>query len=217
MRKNAVAALSLGLVAIAARAEESARLDHVLLVSVDGLHALDVANYAAAHPDSALAQLVNHGLTYSNARTPANSDSFPGLLALVSGGSPNSLGLFYDVSFNRGIFDPANTTCSGQPGNLQVYDESIDPATPDLIVQPIYGTIYTGSSKKNAEHGGFSFGDTNVGLVVSNPRLSRRAIKSPVATSQVAASIVKALGLDPGALDAVRQEGTQILPFLFGE
>ena len=31
MRKNAVAALSLGLVAIAARAEESARLDHVLL------------------------------------------------------------------------------------------------------------------------------------------------------------------------------------------
>ncbi|HYS10041.1 MAG TPA: alkaline phosphatase family protein, partial [Myxococcales bacterium] len=61
-------------------------------MSVDGLHALDVANYAAAHPDSALAQLVNHGLTYSNARTPANSDSFPGLLALVSGGSPNSLG-----------------------------------------------------------------------------------------------------------------------------
>jgi len=58
---------------------------HVLLISVDGLHALDVANYVAAHPDSALAELSGHAVTYSNARTPANSDSFPGLLALVTG------------------------------------------------------------------------------------------------------------------------------------
>jgi hypothetical protein len=90
-----------------------------------------------------------------------------------------------------------------------------DPATPDMIVQPIYGTVYTGSKEKNAEHGGFSFADTNVGLIVSNPGLSRREVKSPVATSQVAASIVKALGLDPSALDAVRKEGTRVLPFLF--
>jgi arylsulfatase A-like enzyme len=90
-----------------------------------------------------------------------------------------------------------------------------DPATPDIIVQPIYGTVYTGSKVKNAEHGGFSFADTNVGLIVSNPELRRREVKSPVATSQVAASIIKALGFDPGALDAVRKEGTQILPFLF--
>src|ERR1700682_5173182 len=27
--------------------------------------------------------------------------------------------------------------------------------TPDIIVQPIYGSIYTGSKTKNAEHGGF--------------------------------------------------------------
>ncbi|HEY5138156.1 MAG TPA: alkaline phosphatase family protein, partial [Methylococcales bacterium] len=64
--------------------------------------------------------------TYSNAKTPANSDSFPGLLALVTGGSPNSHGLFYDVSYNRNIYDPSNTTCSGQPGNMQVFDETID-------------------------------------------------------------------------------------------
>ena len=33
----------------------------------------------------------------------------------------------------------------------------------------VYGTIYTGASKnKVAEHGGFSFGDTNVALIVSN-------------------------------------------------
>src|ERR1700730_3902204 len=102
------------------------KIRHVLLLSIDGLHALDVANYVVAHPESALAELNEHGITYSNARTPANSDSFPGLLALVTGGSPNSHGLFYDVSYNRSIFDPTNTSCSGLPGNMQVFDESID-------------------------------------------------------------------------------------------
>jgi hypothetical protein len=508
---------------------ERDRIHHVLLLSIDGLHALDVANYVAAHPESALAELSEHGFTYSNARTPANSDSFPGLLALVTGGSPNSHGLFYDVSYNRSIFDPTNTSCSGKPGNMQVFDESIDeysssfvsqnridpanlpwyidakgncsrkyphdaerdntifevakaaglrtawadkhpaydlvivngpsgkgvddlytpeitnaggfdntisvvctaqndalkvrgilneikglthdgkayvgvpavfgmnfqavsvgqklekdnaslgcaadtdpdingqpggyldgagtptavlsyglhktdaalqsmidalkdagiyestlfivtakhgqspinpvktkkpghfadlvaalpgagsdpaaqaiasanacatgpcgfvqdddialiwledqtktravaaylnahakelfidevmagdeltlkfnnplkdPAPPDIIVQPIYGTIYTSSAAKNAEHGGFSFGDTNVGLIVSNPDIQRATIKSPVATSQVAATILQALGIDPSRLDAVRKEGTRVLPFLFGE
>jgi hypothetical protein len=500
---------------------------HVMLLSIDGLHALDVANYVVAHPESALAELSEHGITYSNARTPANSDSFPGLLALVTGGSPNSHGLFYDVSYNRSIFDPTNTLCAGLPGNMQVFDESIDvynpsfvsqnvidpkklpryidangncspkyphnaerdntifevaksaggrtawadkhpaydmvngpsgkgvddlytpeitnaggfdntisvvctvqndalkvqgilneikglthdgktyvgvpavfgmnfqavsvgqklekdnaslgcaadtdpkingqpggyldgagtptavlsyglqktnaalrlmidalkaagiyestlvivtskhgqspinpvktnkpghfadlvaalpdaggdpaalaiasanacatgpcgfvqdddialiwlqdqtetpavaaylnaharalfidevlsgaelklkfndplkdPAPPDIIVQPIYGTIYTGSTAKNAEHGGFSFGDTNVGLIVSNPAFGRGTVKIPVATSQVAPSILKALGINPSQLDAVKKEGTRVLPFLFDE
>jgi len=507
--------------------KENEKIRHVLLLSIDGMHALDVANYVKAHPKSALAELSEHGITYSNARTPAISDSFPGLLALITGGSPNSHGLFYDVSYNRGIFDPTNTSCSGQPGNMQVFDETIDvynssivsqnvidptklpryidkngncspkyphnaeldntifevvkskgwrtawadkhpaydivngpsgegvddlytpeitnaggfdntasvvctaqndhlkvlaivneikgfthdgkhrvgiptvfgmnfqavsvgqklkkdnsdgsctadtnsaingqpggyldgagtptavlayglkktddaldamidalkdagiydstlfivtakhgqspinplktnkpghfadlvaalpgagsdpaaiaiananacatgpcgfvqdddialiwlqdqtqtdlvaaylnthakelfieevlagtelklkfnsplkdPATPDILIQPIYGTIYTGSGKKNEEHGGFSFGDTNVGLIVSNPGIEHKTVKSPVATSQVAASIVKALGIDPGELDAVKKEGTRVLPFLFDE
>ncbi|HEV2690425.1 MAG TPA: alkaline phosphatase family protein, partial [Bryobacteraceae bacterium] len=101
-------------------------IKHVLLISVDGLHALDVANYVGKNPKSALAELARHGVTYSNARTPANSDSFPGLLALVTGGSPISHGLFYDVSYDRTLFDPTNTTCSGTPGNTIVFDESID-------------------------------------------------------------------------------------------
>lgn len=499
-------------------------IDHVLLISVDGLHALDVAHYVRTHPNSALAELASHGTTYSNASTPANSDSFPGLLALVTGGSPVSHGVFYDVSYDRALFDPSNTSCTGAPGNTVVFDESIDqytpanvslnvidpaklprgrdgsgrcvpvyphnfiktntvfevvkatgrrtawadkhpaydlvngpsghgvddlytpeltnvggfdatvsvvctaendalkvnailneirgeshdgkpvgstpavfgmnfqavsvgqklshdnapancnkkdsdqlrgspggyldaegtptavlaygldktdqalrkmiealedrglyestlfivtakhgqspidpmktnkpghfadlvaalpdagssPAaltlaaaancatgacgfvqdddialiwlqdqsqtkavadylnknakalfidyvlagdsmklkfnnplqdtrTPDLLVQPLYGTVYTGSTKKNAEHGGFSFGDTNVGLIVSNPSLPQVKIKSPVATSQVAPTIVEALGIDAGALDAVRKEHTVVLPGL---
>jgi hypothetical protein len=531
-------ALSLGLIGFSlpspVQAKEGAgsngKIKHVLLISVDGLHALDVSNYVAAHPDSAMAELSKHGITYSNARTPANSDSFPGLLALLTGGSPNSIGLFYDVSYNRSIFDPTNIACSGKPGNTQVFDESIDvydamfvsqnridpaklprykdadgncmpkyphnamntntifevvksahgrtawadkhpaydivngpsgagvddlytpeltntggfdntvsvvctarndnlkvqgilneikgfthdgmtqvgvptvfgmnfqavsvgqklemdnkvsspslacptdtdstiagqpggyldgsgtptavltyglkfvddslqsmidglkaagiydstlfivtakhgqspinpvktnkpghfadlvaalpdaatnpagiaiananncstgpcgfvqdddialiwledqtqtaavaaylntnakalfidevlagpelqlkfndplvdPAPPDIIVQPIYGTIYTGSQFKNAEHGGMSFADTNVGLIVSNPGLESQTVKSPVATSQVAASILDALGIDPSKLQAVRNEGTKVLPFLSG-
>src|SRR5712671_3323903 len=130
MRVNRLAAamslaVSLSITA-QALAMEQQDVRHVLLISVDGMHALDVARYVESHPNSTLKQLAGHGITYSNARTPANSDSFPGLLALVTGGSPISHGLFYDVSYNRGIFDPTNTTCSGQPGNMQVFDESID-------------------------------------------------------------------------------------------
>jgi predicted AlkP superfamily pyrophosphatase or phosphodiesterase len=531
MKKKLLAvALSLGVIGASVPAPlqandgwEEHKIKHVLLISVDGLHALDVANYVAAHPNSAMAELSSHGITYSFARTPANSDSFPGLLALVTGGSPLSHGLFYDVSYNRSIFDPTNTSCSGQPGNMQVFDESIDvynssnvsenvidpaklpryfdvnnkcspkyphnamrantifevvkanggrtawadkhpaydlvngpsgkgvddlytpeltnapgfdntvsvvctvqndylkvqgilneikglthdgkthvgvptvfgmnfqavsvgqkleidnkaggctadtdptinlqpggyldglgtptavlsyglkktddalasmiqglkaagiydstlfivtakhgqspinpvktnkpghfadlvaalpgassdpaaiaiananacatgpcgfvqdddialiwlqdqsqtgivakylnthakelfieevmagheitlkfnsplkdPATPDILVQPIYGTIYTTSTAKNAEHGGFSWGDTNVGLIVSNPSIDHHIVKTPVATSEVATTILKVLGIDPSELSAVRREGTPVLPF----
>jgi arylsulfatase A-like enzyme len=82
-------------------------------------------------------------------------------------------------------------------------------------VQPVYGTIYTGSSKKNAEHGGMSFADVNVGLIVSNPRLQGATIKTPVLTSQVAPTILRALDIDPENLNAVRVEHTTVLPGLF--
>src|SRR5499427_10532990 len=109
---------------LSARAND--RIQHVLLISVDGVHALDVARYVRLHPQSALAELSRHGITYTNARTPANSDSFPGLLALVTGGSPVTTGLFYDVSYDRTIFAPTDTTCSHRPGFSMVFDESID-------------------------------------------------------------------------------------------
>jgi Type I phosphodiesterase / nucleotide pyrophosphatase len=120
--------IALGLlagVALGATAN-AADIDHVLLISVDGLHPLDVARYVEGHPNSALAELSGHGITYSNARTPANSDSFPGLLALVTGGSPISHGLYYDVSYDRALFAPSNVSCKGAAGNMMVFDESVD-------------------------------------------------------------------------------------------
>jgi arylsulfatase A-like enzyme len=98
---------------------------------------------------------------------------------------------------------------------LKYNNPATDSRTPDIIVQPVYGTIYTKSSKKNAEHGGTSFADTNVGLIVSNPLLGNGTIiKTPVVTSQVAPTILQALGMDPNALKSVQAEKTDVLPGL---
>ena len=60
---------------------------HVLLPSIDGLHEFDLANYIAAHPASALAGLVGRGTRYTNVTSSRPSDSFPGTLAMTTGGS----------------------------------------------------------------------------------------------------------------------------------
>jgi arylsulfatase A-like enzyme len=87
-----------------------------------------------------------------------------------------------------------------------------DPRTPDIIVTPNVGVTYTGSAKKQSEHGGFAHDDTNVMMLLSNPSFSQKLYSGPVETMQVAPTILKALGLDPNALVAVQIEGTQVLP-----
>jgi hypothetical protein len=111
-------------------------VQHVLLISVDGLHALDLANFVSSHHDSTLALLSRSGVTYTNASTSAPSDSFPGLATLVTGGSPTTAGLWYDVTYNRALSPPALTTslpitgganlCPDVVGTPMAYDESID-------------------------------------------------------------------------------------------
>jgi Type I phosphodiesterase / nucleotide pyrophosphatase len=93
-----------------------------------------------------------------------------------------------------------------------------DPRSPDIVVAPNVGVTYTGSGKKLAEHGGFAHDDVNVMMLVSNPRFDARTVYTPVTTAQVAPTILAALGLDPRRLDAVRIEGTQVLPAVqFGD
>jgi Type I phosphodiesterase / nucleotide pyrophosphatase len=89
-----------------------------------------------------------------------------------------------------------------------------DPRTPDIVVLPNVGVVYTGSTKKQSEHGGFAIDDTNVMLLVSNPSIHARTVTTFVETTQVAPTVLKLLGLDPNALDAVRKEGTAVLPGL---
>jgi Type I phosphodiesterase / nucleotide pyrophosphatase len=91
-------------------------------------------------------------------------------------------------------------------------DPTRDPRTPDIIVTPNVGVTYTGSTKKQEEHGGFAHDDTNVILLLSNPRFKASTVRAAVGTAQVAPTILEALGIDPRALDAVRKEGTGVLP-----
>ncbi|HEY1432974.1 MAG TPA: alkaline phosphatase family protein [Stellaceae bacterium] len=98
--------------------------------------------------------------------------------------------------------------------NLPGLPPNGDPRTPDIIVTPNIGVTYSGSGKKLAEHGGFSHDDTNVMMVLSNPSFSAETITSPVETTQVAPTILEALGLDPEKLTAVQIENTQVLPGL---
>ena len=84
----------------------------------------------------------------------------------------------------------------------------MDPRTPDIIVTPNVGVTYSGSKAKLAEHGGFAHDDTNVVLLLSNPSFQAKTVRAEVGTAQVAPTILKALGIDPWQLYAVRVEGT---------
>jgi hypothetical protein len=103
---------------------------------------------------------------------------------------------------------------AGPSLTLQFNDPLTDSRTPDIIVAPNVGVIYTGGTGKVAEHGGFAYDDRNVLLIVSNPKYKAATFNDQVETRQIAPTIVKALGLDPTQLSAVRSEHTETLPGL---
>ncbi|HLZ12423.1 MAG TPA: alkaline phosphatase family protein [Candidatus Acidoferrum sp.] len=122
--------------------------------------------------------------------------------------------IYFGASLNT-IFNPPGVPET--PGPCCKLREGGDPRTPDIVVIPNVGVVYTGNLKKQSEHGGFAADDTNVMLLVSNPHVEAHTVNSFVETAQVAPTILKILGLDPDALDAVREEGTPVLPSLFRE
>ena len=92
-----------------------------------------------------------------------------------------------------------------------------DLRAPDIIVTPNPGVTYSGSTKMIEDHGGFSHDDTNVMLLVANPAFTAKTVSVVAQTTQVAPTILQALGLDPGLLDAVNLEGTQVLNEVVGQ
>ena len=131
---------------------------------------------------------------------------------LESNGTAVGLGqIYYGASINT-LFNPPGVP--DNPGPCCKLREGGDPRTPDIVVIPNVGVVYTGSTKKQAEHGGYAWDDTNVMLLVSNPGLESTTIHSFVETTQVAPTILQLLGLDPSDLDAVKSEGTPVLPGL---
>ena len=101
---------------------------------------------------------------------------------------------------------------SGPTLSINYNDPTVDPRTPDIIVTPNVGVVYTGSTAKLSEHGGFSHDDTNVMLLLSNPSFGSKTVHAEVGTAQVAPTILKALDINPSQLYAVRVEGTAVLP-----
>ena len=95
---------------------------------------------------------------------------------------------------------------------LNYNDPTKDPRTPDIIVTPNVGITYSGSTAKLEEHGGFAHDDTNVILLLSHSGFKPKTVHAAVGTAQVAPTILKALGINPSALSAVRAEGTAVLP-----
>jgi hypothetical protein len=126
-----LAAAAAAALCLAAAPAAAAPYKHVLLISIDGLHAIDLANWTAAHPAGTLAALSRTGIAYPNALTTMPSDSFPGLLAQVTGGTPRSTGVFYDDSYDRTMFAPGSS-CAGAPGAEVAYAEDVDVDTTRL-------------------------------------------------------------------------------------
>ena len=104
-----------------------ATAQHVLLISVDGLHQSDLAWYVSRHRGSALARLVRNGVDFTNAQTPFPSDSFPGMVAQVTGGNPSSTGVYYDDTWNHALLPAGTTNCAAaKPGVEVTYFEQLD-------------------------------------------------------------------------------------------
>jgi hypothetical protein len=148
--KRAIAVLSLAAACLAASAFAQNSLGQgpikrVLLISVDGMHAADFANCAKGISTvndgepycPAIAALGKTGVNYVAASTSKPSDSFPGLTAIVTGGSPALTGVYYDVAYARNYDAPAKTTGNGvaagpctpfatPTGTRSEYEEGID-------------------------------------------------------------------------------------------
>jgi len=118
---------------------------HVLLISIDGMHVLDYLNCSRGVSGANngqpycpnLAELGETAVNYLDTSTSKTSDSFPGLMALMTGGSPRSVGAFYDVAYDRSLDAPTITTGNGvaggpctpgaaPTGTTTEYDEGID-------------------------------------------------------------------------------------------
>ncbi len=124
---------------------ENSKIKHVLILSIDGMHALDFKNCASGISTvnggdpycPNLSALGRTAVNYVGASTTKPSDSFPGLMGIMTGATPRTMGIYYDVAFDRSLDAPAETTgnglaagpCSpyGEPtGTTTEYEEGID-------------------------------------------------------------------------------------------
>jgi len=153
MRKRFLSALGCVLLAAwsaplayAAHINNRNGIRQVLLISIDGFHALDYLNCVSGGYCPALQALGATGVNYLETSTSKPSDSFPGLTALVTGGSPRTTGVSYDVAYDRALNPPQNDTgngllgtgpsCPPSPsGTTTEYEEGININVPGIAGQ----------------------------------------------------------------------------------
>ena len=167
---TAIAAMAVGVPAAlsttSAVADHHNQIQHVLLISVDGLHQSDLNWYVANHPGSELAKLAGGGAEYTDAHTSDPSDSDPGGTALMTGGDPRATGVYYDVEYNHSTYEAGTTNCTGPTGGDVIYDSPDDslPAVPDLLNNG------SGNTFPSFDEGGSIFpggNDTNPGAIMN--------------------------------------------------
>jgi hypothetical protein len=127
----------------------------------------------------------------------------------------NRSGTGNDVNGNPKAFTKSGlrTVYAGEAAADFIHVKAGDPRVPDVIGIAQVGSVYTGKMAKIAEHGGDNPDDRDVALVVSGGSVDTHEVETgAVETTQIAPTILKLLGLDPRSLQAVRIEGTAVLP-----
>ena len=182
------------------------RIQHVLLISVDGMHQSDLNWYVAHHPGSELAKLASGGAEFTNNHTADPSDSDPGGTAIMTGGDPRATGVYYDVEYSHAV-DEAGAPCTpGQPatGGDVIYDSPDDKlnAVPDFLGGS--GTFPSFDADGSIYHGQNNV-DTNPKAIMNMTPTPQTALNPgtfPVDPTDLPAD--HAVGLPEGQLDLRR-------------
>ncbi len=136
----AAACLSVG----TASAATAGAYKHVLLISIDGMHGIDLQNFISdpAHKNATMTALSKAGVVYQNALTTAPSDSFPGMIAQVTGATPLTADIFYDDSYDRSVW-AAGSNCQGPAGTETNLAEPLDRDQSRLDAGGKLGNVYS--------------------------------------------------------------------------
>lgn len=126
LRTLAAVSVTLSLAAPTLAASQKPTIRHVLVISIDGLHAIDLQHYLATHPRSTLATLAAAGVQYTDAHAVVPADSFPGFLGMMTGGTPAVTGVYFDVSYARDLAGSEADCKLGRLGTRVAFDEAAD-------------------------------------------------------------------------------------------
>ncbi|MFI8073886.1 alkaline phosphatase family protein [Streptomyces sp. NPDC086033] len=188
--------------------------DPTALTRIDDGPLLDGLNAAWKKLHPAAGDLVAHSvdddamLLWLTDRSQAATD-FAKIYLLAQSGTGTDISAAPKAFTRSGL----SKVYAGNAAARYFHVEAGDARVPDIFGLAQYGVVYTGGTKKIAEHGGAHADDLDVPLVVSGASVPDGVRDSAsVQTKQIAPMILSLLGLNPRSLQAVREEHTTALP-----